>query len=114
MAAGEGTVGIEEAARICGVSEETIRRRLRAGRLAHAQREPGPSGAWRIPVADLMVAGLTLSTQQQSSGPSADVTVLQLALEHRDALLREKELRILELQEHVADLRRIITKSEVK
>jgi UDP-N-acetylmuramyl pentapeptide synthase len=51
-------LGIKEAAERCGLSEETIRRRLKAGRFVHARRESEPNGAWLIPLADLIAAGL--------------------------------------------------------
>jgi len=47
---------------VCGVSRDTIKRRLRAGRLPSAFRadtERGPqTGPWMIPWVDLAVAGL--------------------------------------------------------
>lgn len=55
-----------EAAATCGVSRDTIKRRLRAGQFPGAHRADGSggsgTGAWLIPWGDLLVAGL---------GPSA-------------------------------------------
>lgn len=51
-----------EAAAICGVSRDTIKRRLRAGQFPGAHRADGSggsgTGAWLIPWVDLLVAGL--------------------------------------------------------
>lgn len=48
--------GVQQAARECGVSPATIRRRLKDGSLPNA--EQGARGAWLIPVTDLIAAGL--------------------------------------------------------
>lgn len=47
-----------EAAAACGVSEATIRRARKAGRIQGVQ--PDPAGGYRIPVASLIAAGFTL------------------------------------------------------
>ena len=47
---------VQQAARECGVSVATIRRRLKDGSLPNA--EQGARGAWTIPVTDLIAAGL--------------------------------------------------------
>lgn len=49
---------VAQAARECGVSPDTIRRRLKSGAFPNADRS-GKQGAWRIPVEDLITAGLT-------------------------------------------------------
>lgn len=48
--------GVQQAARECGVSVATIRRRLKDGSLPNAVQ--GARGAWTIPVTDLIAAGL--------------------------------------------------------
>lgn len=48
--------GVQRAARECGVSPATIRRRLKDGSLPNAAQ--GARGAWTIPVTDLIAAGL--------------------------------------------------------
>lgn len=48
--------GVQQAARECGVSPATIRRRLKDGSLPNAVQ--GARGAWSIPVTDLIAAGL--------------------------------------------------------
>ena len=47
---------VQQAARECGVSVATIRRRLKDGSLPNA--EQGARGAWLIPVTDLIAVGL--------------------------------------------------------
>lgn len=46
----DDTVGLDEAARHLGVSTTTLRRRIAAGAIPGAFREPGPRGVWRLPV----------------------------------------------------------------
>lgn len=48
--------GVQQAARECGVSVATIRRRIKDGSFPNA--EQGAGGAWLIPVTDLIAAGL--------------------------------------------------------
>lgn len=48
--------GVQQAARECGVSVATIRRRIKDGSLPNAVQ--GARGAWTIPVTDLIAAGL--------------------------------------------------------
>lgn len=43
-------VGLDEAARRLGVSTTTLRRRIAAGAIPGAFREPGPRGVWRLPL----------------------------------------------------------------
>ena len=52
-----GTVGVAEAAELCGVSDDTIRRRIWVGSL-DAVREFEPNGPWRITLSALVAAGL--------------------------------------------------------
>ncbi len=51
---------ISEAAQAAGVDRRTVRRRLDSGPFEHAWREDGGEGPWRIPVDDLIGAGLRL------------------------------------------------------
>ncbi len=48
---------LSEAASVCGVSRSTIRRKHEAGDFPNAFKS-GPDNAWRIPVTDLLGAGL--------------------------------------------------------
>jgi excisionase family DNA binding protein len=60
---------ITEAAQAAGVDRRTVRRRLDAGELPNAWREDGDEGPWRIPVEDLMAAGLRLHAPTPPSAP---------------------------------------------
>lgn len=75
-------LGISEAARACNVDRATVKRRLRAGRLPNARQDD--RGIWRIPVTDLLAAGLSLSRTGQpdpAPGPAPGAA----ALLHADA-----------------------------
>ncbi len=53
------TVSVTEAAKLCGVSDDTIRRRLHADVLEGAfQDGPAEAAPWRIPVPSLVAVGL--------------------------------------------------------
>jgi hypothetical protein len=53
------TVSVAEAAKLCGVSDDTIRRRLHANVLEGAfQDGPAEAAPWRIPVPSLVDIGL--------------------------------------------------------
>ena len=53
------TVSVTEAAKLCGVSDDTIRRRLHADVLEGAfQDGPADAAPWRIPVPSLVAVGL--------------------------------------------------------
>lgn len=107
---------VTEAARASGEDRRTIRRRLDGGEFPNAYRDTGSqgpeSGAWLIPVEDLLRAGLTLrdpigpdSSTLSSFGRSVQEPVLQSALadalrraEVAEATAAERE-RIIEAQE---------------
>ena len=61
----EVVLTVKEAAAACGVSTKTIRRRLDGDLFPNAYRSQGPreglEGAWLIPTADLLAAGLSFS-----------------------------------------------------
>ncbi len=59
---------ITEAAQAAGVDRRTIRRRLDNGELPNAYREDG-DGPWRLPVADLLAAGLRLHAPTPATPP---------------------------------------------
>lgn len=114
MLASDGTLSVEGAARTCGVSDETIRRRLRARLLPNAVREPGPSGAWRIPVGDLLDAGLRPNIGSDADAEVAEMVRLRDALAAAERLLAERQARIEELTAHIQDLRAIVAGSELR
>jgi excisionase family DNA binding protein len=114
MFAPDGTLGVEEAAHVCGVSDETIRRRLRKNRLPNAVRDGGPSSPWRIPLTDLVADGLEPKLGSDTDGALYEVAQLKEALEAAERLLTERQARIEELQAHVDDLRSFIADPVVK
>lgn len=123
---------VAQAARECGVSADTIRRRLRSGAFPNADRS-GKQGAWRIPVDDLIAAGLTPgkpsppayavhkqrigtahmhddSAHGQAAYAEANELVRELeelrsALGKKDMQLDAAHTRIADLQANVSDLR---------
>jgi hypothetical protein len=103
----DGTMSIEEAARACGVSDETIRRRLRAKRLPGAFRQ-GTYQVWRIPITALVAAGFTISTAppRPPEGEHAQDLSHRLALIER--LLAERDARIQVLERNLDDLRAVL------
>ena len=58
---------LSRAATMTGVSQSTMKRRLRAGAFPNAAQDE--SGAWVIPVEDLLAAGFHLNGQTQVSDP---------------------------------------------
>lgn len=65
----EEVLEVRDAAARCRVSVDTVRRRLRDGEFPRAQRDPGPNQPWRIPLGDLVAAGLLVPTRKTSSVP---------------------------------------------
>src|SRR3954466_7777728 len=82
---GESLLSVDDAARLCGVSRDTIKRRLRAGEFPNAVRVrvPGPKGPWRIPDTDL-TAVFRVQSVAEDPVAGTDVTALriQLAIAH--------------------------------
>lgn len=108
MLGADRTLGVEDAARACQVSDETIRRRLRAGRLPGARRD-GVVGPWRIPLADLIADGFTPVLPSATSGLVAEeLAELRAALAEARALASERDLRIEQLLSQLDDLRTIV------
>src|SRR6266540_5567729 len=105
-------LSISEAAKICGVKRRTIRRRHQAGEFEHAFKDP--AGTWRIPVKDLVAAGLRPTVVSYPDEPrivfSADSQADRLLTEV--AVLRERvralEIIAKEREERVIDLRTIL------
>ena len=103
----DGTVSIEQAARMCGVSDETIRRRLRSDRLAGARRV-GAGGVWRIPVASLVADGMTPDLSAGGEERRSATRELEVQLAAQQAVADERLARIEQLERHIDDLRSII------
>lgn len=87
---------IREVAASLGKDRRTVRRQLDAGRYPNAYREPGPTGRWLIPVADLNVAGY------RTGGPSNTTSIVRRAWEDELARLRA-EKRALETRASIAE-----------
>ena len=110
MVASDGTLSIDEAAVACGVSTETIRRRIRADRLTGAHRV-GPAGAWRIPVAALLADGFRPLLNGRDEGTrDADLAVRVAVAE---AISAERLARITALERHVNHLESLFGLPEV-
>lgn len=103
----DGTVSIEQAARMCGVSDETIRRRLRSDRLAGATRV-GAAGVWRIPVTALVDDGLAPDLSTDGDERRSAVREMEAQVAAVQAVADERLARIEQLERHVADLRAVI------
>lgn len=107
---------VKEAALRCGVSDDTIYRRLKAGRFPNARTD---GGVWRIPTADLVRSGLVPTgeavTEPQSATPKR---VQEQLLELRDALARAlarahaAEALAEARADHIADLRALLGHTE--
>ena len=107
MPSTEGGLGIEAAARLCGVSDETIRRRLRAGRLPGARRVGGPASEWRIPIGDLVEAGFEIGATP-SQEVERDIVALQRNVEVLQQRLEERDAHLAALRSHISDLRALL------
>lgn len=88
------SISIAEAAQLSGVSDDTIRRRINAGKLPGAYRDgPSTSAQWRIPVEALVAAGLcepeTIDQLDDRLNPNVARLQVQLA-ELRAELLTER------------------------
>ncbi len=86
---------IEQAASLCGVSAETIRRRLRADLLPGATRV-GPGRMWLIPKPALRAVGLLKSTETERH--------LEQRAAQLEAVCAERQARIEYLEAHIAAL----------
>ncbi len=97
----EEVLDIQEAAERMGVSVDTIRRRLRAGELPRAARETGSNAPWRIPLGDLIAAGLTPVASAAGGVPHATPTNStgldgHLAVLHEVVAILQRQIRLLE------------------
>lgn len=70
---------LRQAAQLCSVSVDTIKRRLRAGDLPHARQLDDAAKTWVVPLGDLVAAGFTVtprnSLQARPGVGVADVDV---------------------------------------
>lgn len=86
-----------EAADLCGVSLDTIKRRRKAGSLPHTRQRPGDAnGAWEIPLDDLVNAGLYELTPDGVDAADQTIREVRDDRELRDVraeLIRERAER---------------------
>lgn len=115
--ASDRLVSVDVAADMCGVSDDSIRRRLKAGRLPRARMV---GGRWTIPVEDLIRAGLRPVIQRPTQvipppgageaelePPPAGPEVARLRTQLAEALSRAAVAEALAAAraDHIADLR---------
>lgn len=94
---------VAEASRLCRVSQDAMRRHLRARRLPRARRvSDGRRGAWTIPVSDLVDVGLCTPAEAVLA---ADVTAPDAHLLRRELAERESQLAEARLRLEAAQLR---------
>lgn len=109
-------LSMDDAARACSVSRDTIKRRLRAKQFPGAVRGD-PTGnrppPWLIPVEDLVAAGLrpvVIDPAASSLGPESDDPVaLRIALTHHQVLASARESHLIDLR---AEVRRLHERME--
>jgi excisionase family DNA binding protein len=91
------TVSVAEAAKLCGCSDDTIRRRLRENKLRGAYQDGvGAAAPWRVPVVSLIEAGLCTMSVLGELDRHINPNVIQLhteLLELRSALITERTNR---------------------
>ena len=103
----EPILTLTEAARISSIPRATLRRRLRAGQMPGAFRDP--VGTWLVPVSDLFSVGHQIDRGGSMDG-SVGVLRREVARLHtQNAILRERleaaEVLASERQERIEDLR---------
>ena len=96
---------IKQAANLCSVSTDTIKRRLRSGDLPHAHQLTDSAGTWVIPLADLVAAGFsiaggreqpatTTSQGRHATPPSSDLQdKIQLAVAQAESAVHASYAR---------------------
>lgn len=79
-----------EAAHACGVSRDSIKRKL--GRFEHKWKDA--TGAWRIPLADLLAAGLTPNAPTEAPTAPARSEVAEIKTSSLEIELREARAQL--------------------
>lgn len=103
-----GTVGVAEAAMLCGVSDDTIRRRIWDGSLV-AKRDSEPNGPWRITLSALVAAGLR--PQLGSALPEAPRNEQAAGRVHGPGLMDDHGL-VAQLRAEIAEVRARAARAE--
>lgn len=78
---------IKQAANLCSVSADTIKRRLRSGDLPHAHQLTDSARTWVIPLADLVAAGFTITggREQPTAGTPSNTRTAPVSGSDDDA-----------------------------
>lgn len=95
MAQAQWEYSLRDAAKLAGVSVDTIKRRLRAGDLPHAHQRDDPAKTWVVPLGDLVAAGFSITPSHSLQAPNsipnsqrAEVSPMQVRLAVAEAVER--------------------------
>ena len=112
----QGALTRSEAAALCDVSQDTIKRRLRAGAFPNA-RQAGVDRHWVIPVLDLVAAGLLPAgvLKADPPQPSESLPPPDVRTQLGQALMEIRALReaLARSEDEVAFLRSIVVRERV-
>lgn len=97
---------ITEAAHLCGVHRNTVRRYLDAEDLPNAYKNAG--GAWRIPQADLVAAGLYRTVIVEPTEALAAPAIDAAEVERLRAALELEKMRREAAEANLKDLRQAL------
>ena len=95
MAQAQWEYSLRDAAKLAGVSVDTVKRRLRAGDLPHAHQRDDPAKTWVVPLGDLVAAGFSITPSRSLQAPNsvpdsqrAEVSPMQVRLAVAEAVQR--------------------------
>ena len=112
----QGALTRAEAAALCDVSPDTIKRRLRAGAFPNA-RQAGVDRHWMIPVLDLVASGLLPAEMIKAvpSGSQEPLTQPDVRAQLAEALAEVRGLRaaLTRAEDEIEFLRRIVIREQV-
>jgi excisionase family DNA binding protein len=100
-------VTIQEAAQLLGVSQDTIRRRIRADQYPNAFMAGSPR-AWQIPLSELGEIDVEAGTPAVSGDPCEALRMRILQLERALGEARSLEAVVEAQREHISDLRKLL------
>ena len=106
-----------EAADLCGVEVSTVKRAIAGGRLPNARRDSGPNGPWRIPVSDLVDAGMYRpgteddpAVDLRSTRAEREMAVLRVQLAKLEATCQMRERELAHRDDEVRYSRKLLDK----